>query len=196
MHDTDAYANTNTKETEVPVGTTDAEPNVPMDIHRSACMENPTEDLLLSQYPWTKSAQLVITWLPETEIDIWCNKTKQYWEPPSPDGPTETDIKPVIVHTRGYGLRSKGSNKNPLDSAPSVDAANKCVKREPSPVLNGPSMDKLIEHTNALIDRAKQFVTKPVKTKNHQRSSAADSKNGNGDVGTEPTVPDVLHVGT
>ena len=61
MHDTDAYANTNTKETEVPVGTTDAEPNVPMDIHRSACMKNPTEDLLLSQYPWTKSAHLVIT---------------------------------------------------------------------------------------------------------------------------------------
>ena len=133
---------------------------VPHDITSEELWEDTSSDgLLLSQYPWTKTAQLLLNRLSPKDIDIWSNQTKNYWDVPVE---TRSEVQPVITHTKGYGLRNQGMTLQ--------------VKRElKSPTPIDDSTEQLLQHFTDVLDQAKQFVTKP--NKKRKRHPGSDSTN-------------------
>ena len=78
---------------------------------------------------------------------------------------------PIIIDMRGYGLRSR-----PIKSEPDT----------PEPAKGNNKMEQLMDQAQALIDKAKRFVTKPV----HGKHSRKRPHSSNDD---KPKALDVLH---
>ena len=111
--------------------------------------DNPEHDLLLSAYPWTKPACVNLRRISPETIDKWTVK-------PIPDVATPPPLAPVITHSKGYGLRSKIKQENPVSPAH--------IKQELNVQTNNKddvSTAELIEHAESLLTRAKQLVGKP-----------------------------------
>ena len=104
-----------------------------------SCLE---DGLILSSYPWKLKPKLLVEKLTSTEVDIWSNKVQEYYV----HTPTK-EKAPIIIDMRGYGLRSR-----PIKSEPDT----------PEPAKGNNKTEQLMDQAQALIDKAKRFVTKPV----------------------------------
>ena len=147
----------------------------------------PEDGIILSQYLWKNKPEVYLERLSELESDIWCNRVKNYYK-----FTQAPDVTPVISEVKGYGSHKRR------------------IKEEVSPEDQSQSQsdttatDKLIDQANALINTAKQFVTKPVKRKYGLNNSSPPStgktkdKDSALDVLQDQTILNLatFHVGT
>ena len=147
----------------------------------------PEDGITLNQYPWKNKPEVYLERVSDLESDIWCNRVKDYYKfTPAPD------VTPVISDIKGYGSHKRR------------------IKEEVSPEDQSQSQsdtiatDKLIDQANALINTAKQFVTKPVKRKYGLKSGSplatgkTKAKDSALEVLQEQTIRNLttFHVGT
>ena len=84
-------------------------------------------------------------------IDKWSLKTAQF------DEETPSQMPPIITQTKGYGLRSKVKQQN-LNVCPAEIKQESNVSETNEEDV---STDKLMEHAESLLLRARQLVAKP-----------------------------------
>ena len=147
----------------------------------------PEDGIILSQYPWKNKPEVYLERLSELESDIWCNRVKNYYK-----FTPALDVTPVISEVKGYG-----SHKHRIkEEVPPEDQSQS--------QSDTTATDKLIDQANALINTAKQFVTKPVKRKYGLNNSSPPStgktkdKDSALDVLQDQTICNLatFHVGT
>lgn len=116
----------------------------------------PQDGIILSQYPWKPKLAICMDHTPPVDIDIWCNKVRDYYVfTPTPT----TNVTPVISDVKGYGLW-----KCPIKEKPSSEEQ---LQTETT------ATEQLIDHAKALINTAKTFVTKPANRKHISKGSSA-----------------------
>ena len=126
----------------------------------------PEDGLVLSSYPWKLKPKLIIENLTSIELDIWSNKVHQYYV----HTPT-IEKAPIITDVKGYGLCSK-----PIESEPDT----------PVPAKSNNKPEQLMDQAQALIDKAKRFITKPVRAKHSRKRPHLSNDDA-------PTALDALH---
>ena len=78
----------------------------------------PEDGLVLSRYPWQKTAIINVQRVSDITVDIWCNSVSNYYQHvPEPDIETTTEVsnlqvKPSIV--QGYGSKRPDSVEEPV----------------------------------------------------------------------------------
>ena len=147
----------------IPTKQTDDSLQSPPPIPPVSC---PEDGLILSSYPWKLKPKLIIEKLTSTDVDIWSNKVQEYYV----HTPT-IEKAPIITDVKGYGLRSR-----PIKSEPDTS----------EPAKGNNKTEQLMDQAQALIDKAKRFVTKPLHAK-HSRKRPHSSSN------EAPKALDVLH---
>ena len=130
----------------MPTKQTDDSLQPPLPIPPVSC---PEDGLILSSYPWKLKPKLILENLTSIELDIWSNKVHQYYV----HTPT-IEKAPIITDVKGYGLRSR-----PIKSEPDT----------PVPAKTNNKTEQLMDQAQALIDKAKRFVTKPVHAKQSRK---------------------------
>ena len=129
-----------------------------------------------------KELAICLPKLKDTDIDVWPGTVNAYhsYKPP----PVETELKPVITSVCGYSLHSRHSGSHmhhgeesatdtqqedivfTNDSEPEPKKA-----RNQHPSASGPSLERLLAHANALINKVSSFVTKPVNAKHSKKTT-------------------------
>ena len=119
----------------------------------------PEDDLVLSQYPWKKSAVIKIDRLSELSIDLWCNKIPSYYE--------FTPVKPV-------------ESADVLKTEPPSTEDNNSTSKETSPsnydAETDVDIDNLLQHAKSLVRKVKEELTPENETLNTSASSATKRK--------------------
>ena len=121
--------------------------------------DNPEQDLLLSAYPWTKSACVNLRRISPETIDKWTLK-------PLPDVATTPPWTPIITHVKGYGLRSRIKHENTIGSTH--------IKQEPDVQTDDKddvSTSELMEHAKSLLSQARKLVGKPDQKRKHSETA-------------------------
>ena len=114
----------------------------------------PEDSLLLLQYPWKCELKLKLDNIQPLEIDIWSNKVRDYHV-----FMKSNEVAPVIRKVKGYGLHARPIKTEPPMDEPREDKTN-----------------ELINQAHALIDTAKNFVTKPVSHTHPRKRKAAKTE--------------------
>ena len=77
----------------------------------------------------------------------------------SANSPVETELKPIITSVCGYNLRSSRPYEEDTDD--NDDEPKHKRSKRACPSRSGPSPERLLAHTNALINKVSSFVSKP-----------------------------------
>ena len=149
----------------------------------------PEDGLVLSRYPWQKTATIKVQRVSDITVDIWCNSVSNYYQHvPEPDIETTTEVsnlqvKPSIV--KGYGSKRPDSVEEPVK-----------VKREraTSPVETD-NIQSLLTQAEKLVNKAKSIVTttKSEKPPTKGRTKGRTSITTEFPVETNSDPLDVLH---
>ena len=150
--------------TDVPPCTIDSSIIEPM-------LDNPDDDLLLSQYPWMKTAKLCLDKVSPITIDIWINEVKTYWHPRKSVGTKVVQQPPMPTHDRRYSSHN-------VKLEPSEDLADTNIKQENADQDTGTSPEDLIKHAETILERAKRINNR---TSTPRKRKSRDKL----DVGTE-----------
>ena len=102
----------------------------------------PEDGLVLSQYPWTKSAVLKLVRLPSLTIDLWCNKIPDYYQFTPAELPVKCEdvtlpAKDLVESVNKTQPLSPTTEKNSYDADTDVD------------------IDNLLQHAKTLVQQVK-----------------------------------------
>ena len=118
---------------------------------------NTSDDLLLSQYPWTKTATIYLDKVAPLDIDIWTDAVHEYWCHAVGTMSHATHLK--IPKRDGYVFRSKVK----------LEPKQAVIKQEIVSPLPEPDTktEDLIKHAESLLERARQISANESRKRKH-----------------------------